>query len=338
MTQVIGKMKLLKWWMPLLLVAALVAAGGLAWSQSGSGGSFDTSSLPQITDINPAYDDQIVVPGEAAPIALWTVTMDPPTSLIMLGGGDMTTVTVTNNIPAPLNNGTGIGRYGPFPGAPEKIMDNGDLTGDLLITADVYNVIDPDGCIAVFPTMMTQHDVIVKVYDNITVHPAGTVTFTCPVLPGLQAIPGGEYMLKAQFVNVRGLSTPLNVSDLYVNSLVTSPAPPVTPIGIASVYPGYISVTALSATPSASGMLIKIIGAGFGTSGATTVTITNTLTTVSFVLALAPSINGGVASVTPTVVTVYLLPTSTISAGTYDVTVNTGTETTTISQGLVVTP
>jgi len=217
MTQVIGKMKLLKWWMPLLLVASLVAAGGLAWSQSGSGGVFDTSNLPQITDANPAYDDEIVAPSEIVlPAVLYSITMDPQTSVIPLGGGDITTIVVTNLIGEPIP----LGPYGqtmdsdvtsPTFGTlvPINSMAYGDITGDVVVTADVYNTINVLGCLATYnsntgvgesftPTDgLPSAQVVVKIMQDITIHPGGTVSFIVPVIPGKSAVAGAEFLLKA---------------------------------------------------------------------------------------------------------------------------------------------
>ena len=209
MTQVIGKMKLLKWWMPLLLVAALVAAGGLAWSQSGSGGVFDTSNLPQVTDMNPAYDDEMVtVPETAVPVVLYSLAFDPSTSIIPLGGGDITTLTLTNLISEPVKNGPYTTETLP----PDYIMKavntmaNGDITGDVVVTADVYNIMYYGGCIATYQSTASNStavegvhsdNVTIKVLEDITVHPGSSLSFIIPVFPGAQAVPGAEFMLKA---------------------------------------------------------------------------------------------------------------------------------------------
>jgi hypothetical protein len=210
MTQVIGKMKLLKWWMPLLLVAALVAAGGLAWSQSGSGGVFDTSNLPQLTDANPAYDDEIVtVPEVVPPVVLYSLAMDPSTSVIPLGGGDITTVTLTNLISEPL----AVGPYGRVLDQTTgmlksvNVMANGDITGDVVVTADVYNNLYVYGCLTTYNSNtsvvnyttngLPSASVVVKVMRNITVHPGGSVSFIVLVAPGMGAVSGAEFLLKA---------------------------------------------------------------------------------------------------------------------------------------------
>jgi hypothetical protein len=319
-----------KWLIPLIVIVAMLAAVGIVWTQSSSNDG-GTAGLPDVTDINPAYDNQVVTPGESAPIALWTVAIDPPTSTVPLGGGALATITVTNNIPAPLNNGTAIGRYGPLPGVPEMITANGDLTGDIIITADVENVIEPDGCIAVYPPTMTQN-VVVKRYDDITVHPGGTVTVQVPILPGMQAIPGALFMLKAEFFNVEGLSTPLNPYPVIA-------AVDVEPL-IESVTPNYLPLAQFVAASTAP-FKLELVGSGFGS------------TTVGASITIAPS--PGSTTAAGTVVTASLLAvTDTVvkvlisnvvpglypvvgGAGLYDVTFANAAGTYTKVQGLVIT-
>jgi len=213
MTQVMHRAK---WLIPLIVIVAMLAAVGIVWSQSS--GSDDGGFIGTITDQNPAYDDQIVTPSEVAPIALWTVTMDPPTSTVAIGGGTVATVVLTNNIPAPLPNGTPVGMVQVIPNdmlsiRPASISAGGDLIGDLIVTADVYNNLDARGCLTVYNSlpagMGTEGErsgtATVKIYPDIVVHPGMTVTFQVPVMPGQQAVPGAEFMLKAHFVNVEGL-------------------------------------------------------------------------------------------------------------------------------------
>ena len=199
MTQVIGKMKLLKWWMPLLLVAALVAAGGVAWSQQGGSGG---GSFPEITDINPAYDNEVVMPAEnPLPVVLYMIEMDPATSAPAVGGGDLATIILTNLIPEPLANGSVVGSVipptpGSAPGDPVIVVAHGDLTGNVTVTGQIYNTFNVYGCLATYPEPT---DVTVINFPNITVHPGKTVTLQFPVIPGQNGIAGAIFLLKSEF-------------------------------------------------------------------------------------------------------------------------------------------
>lgn len=194
MTQVIGKMKLLKWWMPLLLVAALVAAGGLAWTQSGSGGSGGGDVMPLFGDQNPAYDAVVVNQPELAVPLLYMIEMSPETSLITLGTGDMATVVLTNLIPEPLPNFT---PYMKDLATTGTIMANGDLTGDVEITAALYNTFDKSGCMGIWPDPTAPSTKVIT-FANVTVHPGRTITFQVPIFPAM-APAGAIFLLKAAF-------------------------------------------------------------------------------------------------------------------------------------------
>lgn len=239
MTQVFHKAK---WFVPIIVIVAMLAAVGLVWSQSGGSSPVSflgTSNDNSVTKTNPAYDDQVVTPSEVTPVVLWSVTMDPPTSTVAIGGGTVATVVLTNNIPAPLNMGTSVGKVvgleGATPGIFPAIIGNGcgDLTGDLYVTADIYNELDPSGCLTVYNSAAyglgtpgapsTSHQVV-KIYKGITVHPGLTVTFQVPVLPGAAAVPGAEFMLKAQFCNVTGLmdgTTLTSPTSIMLNPFVS---------------------------------------------------------------------------------------------------------------------
>jgi len=195
-----------KWLIPLIVIVAMLAAVGLVWSQSSGGDDGGFGGLPQSTDQNPAYDDEIVAPSETAvPIVLYTITMDPQTSVIAMCGGDVTTVTLTNNIGEAINNGGYTMTMNPATGIMEPVgaIANGDITGDVVVTADVYNVIHRDACLTTYRSNATAEDggasghVIVKIARNITVHPGGSVSFIIPVVPGTLAVPGAEFLLKA---------------------------------------------------------------------------------------------------------------------------------------------
>jgi hypothetical protein len=190
MTQVIGKMKLLKWWMPLLLVAALVAAGGVAWSQQGG----SDGVLPQFADQNPAYENVVVNQPELAVPLLYMIEMDPPTAVVVLGTGDIATVVLTNLIPEPLPN------YTPYMKDLQTtgfIMRNGDLTGNVTVTAALYNTFDKTGCMGVWPDASPASTQVIK-FENITVHPGKTVTFQVPIFPAY-APAGAIFLLKSEF-------------------------------------------------------------------------------------------------------------------------------------------
>jgi len=140
MTQVMHRAK---WLIPLIVIVAMLAAVGIVWGTSGGsdgGGFVDTA------DFNPVYDDQLVVPSEAEGglLVLYSLAIDPTTSTIPSGSGAIATVTLTNLIEGPLVNGTKI--------ANEVVTQNGDLTGNLVVTADVYNVLNPCGCLTTYDT------------------------------------------------------------------------------------------------------------------------------------------------------------------------------------------
>jgi len=204
MTQVFSRAK---WIVPILVVIAMLAAVGIVWSQSGSGGTVGIAQ--EFADLNPAYDDQVVTPPDAGalPAVLYSITMDPPTSTVPMLGGTVATIVVTNLVPAPINNGPCGYTVDPLTGlmTPVSATRNGDIVGDLVVSADVYNNINPTGCLAVYTSaaglndgMPSQSQIAVKVYPNITIHPGMTVTFQVPVVAGLGAVPGAEFMLKAQ--------------------------------------------------------------------------------------------------------------------------------------------
>jgi hypothetical protein len=204
MTQVMSKAK---WFVPIIVIVAMLAVVGIVWSQSSSGGVSDLG-LTQLTDQNPAYDDQVVTPPDAGtlPAVLYSITMDPPTSTVPMLGGTVATVVVTNLIPAPISNGPCGVTADPITKVeiPVIALANGDITGDLYVTADIYNYVDLSGCLAVFDSapgtkdgLPSAPDTVVKVYENITVHPGMTVTFQIPIIAGMGAVPGADFMIKA---------------------------------------------------------------------------------------------------------------------------------------------
>jgi hypothetical protein len=208
MTLVMSKAK---WLVPLIVIVAMLAAVGLVWSQSGGSNGGDLSGLPQTTDQNPAYDDQVVAPSEnPAPLVLYSLDMDQQTSAVALGSGTLVTLTLTNNIPEAIANGAYSYTASRSTGllVPVTAMANGDITGDVVITADIYNNIDPNGCLVVYTNTTTGNgsnatgeastpDQIVKIYRDITVHPGKTVQFAIPIAAGKTAVPGAEFMIKA---------------------------------------------------------------------------------------------------------------------------------------------
>jgi len=225
-----------KWLVPLIVIVAMLAAVGIVWGQSGSS---NDGGIIDVTDFNPAYDDQLVIPSEDAGIqVLYTIAIDPATSLIPLGSGTIATITLTNNIEAPLVNGTQI--------ASTVAKLHGDIVGDLVVSADVYNLRDVTGCLVSYtatnstsemiayggtPTGMPSRSTqIVKIYPNVTVHPGGTVTFQVPISGGAQAIVGANFMIKASLAmpGTAGVTpgdldgTPWAVTPL-VGSTVTGP-------------------------------------------------------------------------------------------------------------------
>jgi len=140
MTVVMSKAK---WLIPLIVIVAMLAAVGIVWGTSGGsdgGGFVDTA------DFNPVYDDQLVVPSEAEGglLVLYSLAIDPTTSTIPVGSGAIATITLTNLIEGPLVNGTKVGDF--------TVTQNGDLTGNLVVSADVYNVLNPCGCLTTYDT------------------------------------------------------------------------------------------------------------------------------------------------------------------------------------------
>jgi hypothetical protein len=261
MTQVMSKAK---WFIPVIVIVAMLLAVGIVWSQSSSGGT--VSNLGDLTKQNPAYDDQVVTPPDAGslPAVLYSITMDPPTSTVPMLGGTVATIVVTNLIPAAINNGPVGYTVDLTPGSttfgqevPVNAMANGDITGDMVITADIYNKIDPLGCLAVYTSGndplttlplddggASKEQAVVKIYKNITVHPGLTVTFQVPIVAGMAAVPGAEFMIKA------ALYLPGTVT---VTSGVTSGK--LTPTNIATMVsvpwmPGYFLTSTGGTTPT----------------------------------------------------------------------------------------
>jgi hypothetical protein len=229
-----------KWFLPVIIVLAMVAAVALVWGSTG--GSSDEAwggggggSL-QLTDANPAYDDELVAPPEVeVPQVLYTIVMDPDTSVIPMGGGDLVTVSITNNIEEPINNGS----YGitmdlaTMTMIPVNATRHGDIEGDLVITADVYNIIFMDGCIYTYGSNNTTQDgeasanVVLKILRNIVVHPGMTVNFLVPVVPGLAAVAGAELLLKAEFY-IPGTFTTYGTGTPWMPGDSTGLTPPAT--------------------------------------------------------------------------------------------------------------
>jgi hypothetical protein len=121
-------------------------------------------------------------------------------------GGTVATIVLTNLIPAAIANGPCgyTANQSTYILEPVVAMANGDITGDLVVTADIYNKLDASGCMVVYGEedgtdtgMPTKSQQVVKIYQNITVHPGLTVTFQVPVMAGYGAVPGAEFMIKA---------------------------------------------------------------------------------------------------------------------------------------------
>ena len=184
MVHAISKVKQL--WIPILLVAALLTASGVVWSQQGNGGGGSTA----YTDINPAYNDVLLIPPEAGAgnvLITHMIEMDPSTSMVVMGptGGEVATVVLTSLIPADGNEALTGPNYG-------------DLTGVVQITAKVYTPYTY-GVVTTWPTAPA--DLPIIFYSDITVHPEKTVTFQVPIASYNPATPPGTLvMYKAEFV------------------------------------------------------------------------------------------------------------------------------------------
>lgn len=184
MTQVMSKAK---WFVPVIVIVAMLAAVGVVWSQSGSG-SGGLGDI-QTTDFNPGYESVVVAASESSmPVVLYSITVDPPSAVVPVGGGDMATVVVTNLIPEVLAN------------VPMTIVQNGDLTGDITVTAEVYTPVFTTGVVSWTAPVAP---VAVVTFAGVTVHPGLTVTATVPVIPALAAA-GSICFYKAEFLNVVG--------------------------------------------------------------------------------------------------------------------------------------
>jgi len=231
----------------------MLAAVGIVWSQSG--GSSD-GGLIDTTDANPGYESVIVAPSEVVnPVVLYSITVDPPSAVIALGGGDLCTVVVTNLLEGPVSNGTTVASpYVVVNGA--KYQANvvatrrGDLVGNIVVTADVWNTYVAQGqCVMSWPDLGSVSGnvasfPIVQVPD-VVVHPAASVTFTFPINPAQNAVPGAIFMFKAKFVmggtvGMNGLLITAPATGTLINT-ITGAMLPVTQ-GYPYPYPGILAL------------------------------------------------------------------------------------------------
>jgi len=260
MTQVMSKAK---WFIPVIVIVAMLAAVGIVWSQSG--GSDEVAGFGDMTDANPGYESVIVAPSEStAPVVLYSITVDPPSAVVALGGGDMCTVVVTNLLEGPVSNGTTVASpYMVFCTNPldlltySKLQVNvaatrrGDLVGNIVVTADVWNTYQAQGqCVMSWPDLDTVAGNVsafpIITVPDIVVHPAASVTFTFPVNPAQNAVPGALFLYKAKFdmtggtAGMNGLIFASPMTGFLMNTIMGT-ATPVTQ-NFTYAYPGVLAL------------------------------------------------------------------------------------------------
>jgi hypothetical protein len=170
-----SKGMLLKWVIPVILVVAMLGFFGLrAWG--GSGGGLDDVEL---TDFNPAYQSNVIGPAEGATgpggvFVLYSIEVAEQTNVIPQGSGTLALVTVTNNIAEPIANGS----YGSV-----IVTKNGDIRGNVVVTADVFMPIPPavEG-VLVYTDLTPPDSVTIMTIPDIIIHPGKSVVFQVPVL------------------------------------------------------------------------------------------------------------------------------------------------------------
>jgi len=170
--RVSGKTMLLKWAIPVILVVAMLGFFGLrAWGGSSGGGLGDM----EITDYNPGYSSELVVPSEGAQgpggvFVLYSIDVAEPTSMIPLDSttaGALLSVTVTNNI------GEAIANDG------STVCNNGDIMGNIVVVAEVYHASLSSAGVLAYPQTPC-HSVGIAEFDNIIVHPGKSVVVQVP--------------------------------------------------------------------------------------------------------------------------------------------------------------
>jgi hypothetical protein len=141
-----------------------------------------------VTPSNPGYGSVVVTPSQVLPPVLYSIEIDPESALIPLGSSDMATVVVENLIEEPLVN-DGV-----------TVVQNGDLTGNVTVTADVYAPA-PSGGISTYPTLTA---VPVIAFPGLTVHPGRTITLLVPIVPTAATLPGSLFVFQAVFTITAG--------------------------------------------------------------------------------------------------------------------------------------
>jgi hypothetical protein len=202
----------MRWALPLAAVALVAALVTGAWAITAGGGGAvagDDDWGGSFGDINPAYSSIVAIPAEegTVPIALWSLEIDPEAELVEMGSGLFGTLVIENLVEEPLANGTAV----IVKGSPAFITEQGDLTANISVTADVYNDLDPTGCIlSVNPgtngSPVAEHSLANPLirFEDVTVHPGRTVTMQFPIIPGASAISGASYLLKAEVDSYTG--------------------------------------------------------------------------------------------------------------------------------------
>jgi hypothetical protein len=188
---VLSKGMLLKWVLPIVLVVALLGFWGASALGGGSGGGLGDL---EITDVNPGYSSEVVVPSESATgpggvFVLYSIDVAEPTSLMPLDSttaGGMLTITVTNNIGEAIANDGIVGD----PNA--KVCNNGDIMGNVLIDALVYH--RTMGATGILSYPKTPVSAGVAEFDNIIIHPGKSVVLQLPEsVVSAFVIPEGTY-------------------------------------------------------------------------------------------------------------------------------------------------
>jgi len=182
----------MKWGLPILLVLALAVPVGLVMAANTSGGSAVSLGTDEFTKDNPTYESVIVGPEDtsASPIVLYSVDVANQSAVVAKGSGDICTVTLTNNIPAAMANGSMLA------GLP--VTMNGDIMGNIVVEAYAYTMVLAATAVVTY----TEGAALgVVTMNNVVCHPGKTVVEQVPIVPG--TLKTGEFVVfKAHLAGV----------------------------------------------------------------------------------------------------------------------------------------
>jgi len=191
---------LVKWGLPILMVVVM-ATLLVVVANGGSGSVSDEVSLgtDEITDFNPAGESVLVGPADATAstggvLVLYTLEVGEQTTTTSTGSGGLCTITLTNNIAEPIADSAATG-----------ITANGDIKGNVVVTAEIYN---PD--MSGYPDFVATGGIAPMVknavgsvtianFADVIVHPGKSVVFQVPI--GTVTVAAGSIVnIKAEYV------------------------------------------------------------------------------------------------------------------------------------------